>query len=323
MNKTLKLTIGIILSFIGLYYAFRRLDVSQLWIHFQTVNLLYILAVFVLFIYSVLVRAKRWQELLKPLIEIPVSPLFSSTMIGYFGNNVLPFRLGELLRGYSLSKECPLKVSSIMGTIILERVLDFAGLLIFSALFLFSYPMEPWFKTGFSIISFFLIIAFSMMYLISQKIQVWEKYVNELMSKSQPLLKKIFTILFNVINGFSQLGKSSNKAAISFYTVYLWIIYFACAYLVVIAIGIELSWQQVGLLLIATTLSISVPAAPGYLGTYHAVVIYMMVSVFDMDLAISQSLAIILHAVGFIPFVILGAWFFAKSSIQFSEIKNV
>jgi len=49
----------------------------------------------------------------------------------------------------------------------------------------------------------------------------------------------------------------------------------------------------------------------------------MMVSVFDMDLAISQSLAIILHAVGFIPFVILGSWFFAKSSIQLAEIKNV
>ena len=200
MNKILKLTIGIFLSFIGLYYAFRRLDVSQLLIHFQTVNLLYILVVFVLFIYSVQVRAKRWQALLKPLIEIPVSPLFSSTMIGYFGNNVLPFRLGELLRGYSLSKEYPLKVSSIMGTIILDRVLDFAGLLIFSALFLFSYPVEPWFKTGFSIIVIFLTIAFSMMYLISQKMKVLEKYVNILMKKSQPLLKKIFTILFNVIN---------------------------------------------------------------------------------------------------------------------------
>jgi hypothetical protein len=299
------------------------LDVSQLLIHFQKVNLLYILAVFVLFTYSVQVRAKRWQALLKPLIEIPVSPLFSSTMIGYFGNNVLPFRLGELLRGYSLSKECPLKVSSIMGTIILDRVLDFAGLLIFSTLFLFSYPMELWLKTGLTIIAFFLTLVFSMVYLISKKNHVWEKYVNELMSKSQPIMKKIYTILFNVINGFSQLGKSSNKVAISFYTIYLWVIYFACAYLVVIAIGVELSWQQVGLLLIATTLSISVPAAPGYLGTYHAVVIYMMVSVFDMDLAISQSLAIILHAVGFIPFVILGSWFFAKSSIQLAEIKNV
>ena len=59
------------------------------------------------------------------------------------------------------------------------------------------------------------------------------------------------------------------------------------------------------------------------MGTYHAVVIYMMVSVFDMNLAIAQSLAIILHAVGLIPFVIVGAWFFAKSSIQLAEIKNV
>ena len=49
----------------------------------------------------------------------------------------------------------------------------------------------------------------------------------------------------------------------------------------------------------------------------------MMVSVFDMDLAISQSLAIILDAVGLIPFIIVGAWFFAKSSVQISEIKNV
>jgi len=141
VNKTLKLTIGIVLSFIGLYYAFWNLDVSQLWIHLQTVNSLYIITVFVLFIYSVHVRAKRWQALLKPLIEIPISPLFSATIIGYFGNSVLPFRLGELLRGYSLSKECPLKVSSIMGTIILDRILDFAGLLIFSAFFFFIYPM--------------------------------------------------------------------------------------------------------------------------------------------------------------------------------------
>ena len=323
MNKTLKLTIGITMSIIGLYYAFWNLDINQLWVHLQTVNLSYIFAGIILFIYSVHIRAKRWQVLLKPLIEIPVYPLFSATVIGYFGNSVLPFRLGELLRGYSLSKEYPLKVSSIMGTIILDRILDFAGLLIISTLFLFIYPTEQWFKTGFIIIAFFLTIAFSILYLLNQKMQVLEKYINKLMSESKPLLKNIFSILFNVLNGFSQLGKSKNRAVISFYTTYLWVIYFVCTYLIVIAVGVELNWHQVGLLLIATTFSISVPAAPGYLGTYHAVVIYIMVSVFDIDLAISQSLAIILHAVGLIPFIIVGAWFFAKSSVQISEIKNV
>ena len=158
---------------------------------------------------------------------------------------------------------------------------------------------------------------------MSKKKQSWDKYMNKLKGKSKPLLMKFITILFNVLNGFNQLGKSRNKSLLSFYTIYLWIIYFACIYLVILAVGVNLNWQHAGLLLIATTLSISVPAAPGYVGTYHAVVIYMMVSVFDMNLAIAQSLAIILHAVGLIPFVIVGAWFFAKSSVQLAEIKNV
>lgn len=323
MNKSTKLTIGIILSLIGLYYAFWNLDAHQLWTHLRTVNPLYILAVFVLFIYSVQVRAKRWQLLLRPLIEVPVYPLFSATILGYFGNSILPFRLGELLRGYSLSKECPLKVSSIMGSIILDRILDFAGLLIFSALFLIIYPMENWLKTGMILIAIFLFLAFSTMHLMSKKKTALDKYKNELMGRSQPLLKNIISFLFNAVNGFSQLGESRNKGLISFYTIYLWAIYFVCVYLVILAVDIDLNWQQAGLLLIATTLSISVPAAPGYVGTYHAVVIYMMVSVFGMDLPISQSLAIILHAVGFIPFVIVGAFYFAKSSVQLAEIKNV
>ena len=134
------------LSQVVSHYAFWNLDINQLWVHLQTVNLSYIFAGIILSIYSVHIRAKRWQVLLKPLIEIPVYPLFSATVIGYFGNSVLPFRLGELLRGYSLSKEYPLKVSSIMGTIILDRILDFAGLLIISTLFLFIYPTKQWFK---------------------------------------------------------------------------------------------------------------------------------------------------------------------------------
>ncbi len=46
----------------------------------------------------------------------------------------------------------------------------------------------------------------------------------------------------------------------------------------------------------------------------------MMVSVFNQNADISQSLAIILHAVGFIPFVIVGSWFFAKSSVRLVDI---
>ena len=45
-------------------------------------------------------------------------------MIGYFGNGVLVFRLGELLKAYSISRNSDIKTTNLIGTVILERSLD-------------------------------------------------------------------------------------------------------------------------------------------------------------------------------------------------------
>ncbi len=169
MNNTYKLAIGILLSLIGLYYAFSGLDFDSLWINLQRINIFYILTVFLLFIYSVYIRSKRWQILLRPSINISCKPLFSATIIGYFGNSVLPFRLGELLRGYSLSKDCTLKVSTIMGTIVLDRILDITGLFLVSVFFVFVFPLEDWLKTGLIAMAIVITIALAIVIIITKK----------------------------------------------------------------------------------------------------------------------------------------------------------
>ena len=58
----------------------------------------------ILLILSCFVRAFRWQLLLGPFDHIPFSQVFGATMVGYFGNGVLAFRLGELLKAYSVTK---------------------------------------------------------------------------------------------------------------------------------------------------------------------------------------------------------------------------
>ena len=61
-------------------------------------------------------------------------------MIGYFGNGVLVFRLGELLKAYSISRNSDIKTTSLIGTVILERSLD---LLMILLIFLLSLPWFP------------------------------------------------------------------------------------------------------------------------------------------------------------------------------------
>ena len=45
-------------------------------------------------------------------------------MIGYFANNILFFRVGELLRSYVLGKKQNISKSYVFGTVIFERFLD-------------------------------------------------------------------------------------------------------------------------------------------------------------------------------------------------------
>ncbi len=105
MNRITKLIIGIAISIAGLWYAFRGMNFSELIDHLSQTNFSFILLAMGIIVVSVALRAYRWQLMLKPIQTITFNPLFASTMIGYFGNSVLPFRLGELLRAYSISRK--------------------------------------------------------------------------------------------------------------------------------------------------------------------------------------------------------------------------
>ena len=115
----LSFSISIIFSF----YAFKRFDLSRFLNILHDINYLYVLSAIALLIFVVYIRALRWKLLFDDE-EVSVKKLFESQMVGYFGNNILPLRLGEGLRCFFLSKRSKVGFSYILGTIILERFLD-------------------------------------------------------------------------------------------------------------------------------------------------------------------------------------------------------
>ncbi|MDA8753951.1 flippase-like domain-containing protein, partial [Candidatus Marinimicrobia bacterium] len=140
MNKYLKLFLASALSFVGIYLAFSGENLPLLFNEIYKVNYLGVISGSIALVSSCYVRAYRWKLLIDPIKKIPVKEIFGSTMIGYFGNGILAFRLGELLKAYSLSKNRSIQVSEVFGTVIVERVLD---LLMVLLLFFFVIPWYP------------------------------------------------------------------------------------------------------------------------------------------------------------------------------------
>ena len=322
MNRTIKYFLGVLISVIGLYYAFRQVNFWELWISIKNVNIILILLAVFILVLSNVIRAWRWQILVKPIKDVSFDPAFSSIMIGYFGNSVLPFRMGEFLRAYVVADKTSLTASTAFGTIVVERILDFVGLSALILLIMTVYPLKS--IGGFIIIGVIVLSLTAFIFILlfgGLKSTLLVKIEKSSLLK-MGLLPKILLFLKNFLDGATTIRATNKLGVILLYTLIIWIMYYCSTYLATIATGIELEWFGFGVLLISTTLAISVPAAPGYVGTYHAAAVYILTNLFDVGRIDAQAAAIILHAVGTIPIVIIGAWYFLNSSVNIKDIKD-
>jgi len=69
-------------------------------------------------------RALRWQRLLRPIATVRYPPMLAYLLVGYLANNILPARLGELIRSHYLGDREGISRASALGTVVVERVVD-------------------------------------------------------------------------------------------------------------------------------------------------------------------------------------------------------
>ena len=322
VNKWIKLILSVLISGGGLYYAFGQVDIHELWIYLKAVNLVWISLATLFIIFSIAVRSVRWKLILEPIESIRFHALFGSTMIGYFGNGVLPFRLGELLRAYSISSKKNIETSVAFGTVLLERTLDMLGLVGMILIFGWFYPFEAGGRNIMISIVIITIIGFGFILNLGRvQSHLFERV--KLWPISQKLLVNYILIIFNnLVNGLTAIKTTRHVGKIILHTMFLWVIYYYITYCVILATGIDLNWVDVGVILITTSLAIAIPAAPGGVGTHHAVSVYVLTSYFSVGRVESQVFAVMLHAVGFVPLIIIGFIYFLRSSVQIKDISQ-
>ncbi|MCH2186601.1 flippase-like domain-containing protein, partial [Myxococcota bacterium] len=78
---------------------------------------------------SVYVRSLRWRHLTNPIAPIARPLLFRAESLGFMVNNLLPLRVGEVVRSWTLAQDSGTSTSAIFGTVVLERVLDVVSVL--------------------------------------------------------------------------------------------------------------------------------------------------------------------------------------------------
>jgi uncharacterized membrane protein YbhN (UPF0104 family) len=247
-----------------------------------------------LYVVATLMRAERWERILRSSnVKAKRADVYALVPVGYMGNNVLPARGGELLRTFLLGSRVESTKRTILGTIVAERVLDAIALgvilvvLAFDLLRELPKPNETVLLIGAGLVVVAALAAAVAFVRYREQLVFYLRALKPLAEPTRVLV--------------SPLGVSLLVVSLAIWCVEA-SVYIAVGH----AVDIGLSLQD-GLAVVAfTNAAALIPAAPGYIGTYDAAVIFAMDAVSSASKSSILSYLLLLRFVLFIPITIVG-----------------
>jgi len=316
MNKKIKNALKIILFFsvgIGIFYwVSKDQDWDSLKTALSNANYTWIFVSLALGMLSHISRAIRWNLLIKPLGYKPRNiNAFLAVMIMYLSNIAIP-RSGELVRCGVMSKTENIPFTKLLGTIFIERVIDFVMLFIFLAIVLLT-QMDVLFKlitnnpdikenldkllssTPLLIgIALFFILIIALIYFFKEKI------------KASSIYAKFQNIITQFSDGLKSVLKMERKFEFIAHSVFIWLMYFVMIYIVFWSFNFT---ENLSLLTGLTVFVMSafgmVAPSPGGMGTWHFMVIETLF-VYGVSKADAYAFAIASHSSMTIMMIVFG-----------------
>jgi uncharacterized protein (TIRG00374 family) len=315
-----KLWIGLLISALFLYLAFRRVEFGQMWDALKMANYWYLPPGILILFISHYLRALRWRYLLEPMRRLDIYSLFISLMIGYGANAVTPAHLGEFLRAYVLSKKRQISMVSAFATIVIERIIDVFTLLLLMCLVIFIHPFPDWVVKSGYIMFVATLGLFLLLILLKSSNSKREAFIGVLLKPiPERYQHRIKGMIERFLSGIVPLKRWHDYVTVTILSAAIWACYGLAFYFGLEAFDFinsyHLAWYTSLVLLVITTISVVVPSSPGYVGTFHFLC-QISLAMFGVPASPALSFAVVIHAVTFLPVLALAILFASYEGIR-------
>jgi uncharacterized membrane protein YbhN (UPF0104 family) len=322
------LAVGVFLFWL----VYRNVDFGKIGEQVSKLNYWYILLAFIAAVISHWSRGARWVLLIKPLgYKVSNFNAFLAVMIGYFANIAVP-RLGEVSRCLVLNRTNKVGVDKLLGTVIVERLVDVISLLLIlvltlifqfdkiSSLFMKFFNTPKHDASGaesgrlFTGTFLFLAIAgFLVMSIIA--------YLLYKRFKDHSLVVKLTSMIIGFKAGFSTISKLDNLGLFIFHSILIWSMYYVMVYVCFFALPFTANLGPAIALAVLCMGSFGfVAPVPGGVGAYHWIVTQTLMW-YGLKEDQSATWALVGHTFQEMVIVLLGGLSFIYFSVSFKKLK--
>jgi uncharacterized membrane protein YbhN (UPF0104 family) len=138
--KNWRIWFGVALSALALYLTLRTVDFAQVQVAMSGAAWGWFIPGAAAFLAGLYFRARRWSLLMD---DTPIGITWHAMLIGYMLNMSLPLRLGEVARAWVIGQRTAVSFTRALSSIVVDRMLDLAAVLLMFAAFALVLPMPP------------------------------------------------------------------------------------------------------------------------------------------------------------------------------------
>jgi hypothetical protein len=244
-------------------------------------------------------------------------------------NNVLPARLGEFIRAIVLAEKEGIGKSAVFATLVIDRLFDgFTVLLIFLITF-FTVRLPSGMESmqhslvvgGYVTLAFYFFVV-TFLIVLKRRTHQTIKLIGKLLKPFPPGVSgKVIPLLGSFIGGLRLSSRASELFALIFSSLLIWAFAIYPVDLMLRSFGIFLPITASMFIMVFLVFAVLVPAAPGYVGTYHAACVYGLMA-FNIQKEKALSVALMIHGINFFPVILAGFYYLWRDNISFRAMKE-
>lgn len=318
------LVLGLLISAGLLWFTFRDLRMDEILDAIRGANYWWLVPSVAIYFVSVWFRSWRWKFLLRGSKHVPAERLFPVVVVGYMGNNLLPFRLGEVLRAYLLWQQERINIGTSLTTAVLERLFDGLTMVLFVLFGLLFVPMSAFFSRLVTVASGVFLGALIMFLFLAARPKLLRRIAHGLIEALLPerFQDPLFGLVDGVIVGLESLRSRRDVLIVFAVTLWVWILESLIHWLVSFAFNLQLPYSGIVLMGGVVNLLTALPSLPGYIGTFEGGGVQVL-EILGAPSGPAASYVLVLHAILLIPVTLLGLIFMAREGVQWAEIWQV
>ena len=315
-----KALLGLAITVAALWWVLADVAFGEVLANIRRGDFLLLLASVFVATFGFLIRALRWKVLLAPVHpDTRLKGRFAAVSIGFMANNVLPARVGEFARAYSLSRLEPVTASAAFGTLVVERFMDGTILLLFLVIPLLApgFPAadalaggsgRAMFQFAIGLVLTVLTVLVVMALLPGRFVAVAERVAVVL---PHGLRERLLGGLGAFLDSLS-IMRDPKLLALGFaWSLLFWTWHGVSFWLGMLAFGIDTGFVSAIFTEAVVGFGVAVPSAPGFFGTFHVAANFALTTVYGIAETDSLAFAFAYHFGGWIPITVIGlgyAW---------------